>query len=339
MLRRGILFLLLSFSLSAFADQLIIEPDMGRKPVLDAIQDAKNSVELVMYGFTDEVLLDALVQKKQKGKTVKILLERSPYKADNENHKTIARLNHEHVSWRGNIPPLRLIHQKTLILDGSKAIVMTFNFTHSTFKKERNFALVIDDPMRVSAIRALFSSDWNQTAGFNHLPDLIVSPDDSRTKLTALIQQAKSSLKIYAQNINDYKITGALAKAAKRGVRVQILTSTRLRDKQYLYLTRAGVNIHYSRPLMIHAKIILADEKTAVLGSINLTRASLEDNRELSVITHDPTVIGQLLATFRQDWEHHQAVNRNDWLKYLPDQRSVNRALRKLKKYVHENIQ
>lgn len=301
--RQILLPLLIFVAFPCWPDQLIIEPDMGRQPLLNAINKAHHSLQLVMYGWTDTTLLDAIIQKKNAGQTINIILEESPYKAANENNKTITVLNTHHIEWRNHIPPFRLIHQKTLLIDGQKAIIMTFNFTHSTFKNERNFALMIDDDKRVQAIKTLFSADWNRIPYLNTTPNVIVSPDDSRNKLMSLIHQAKLSIQIYAQNINDYKIVGALAKAAKQGIHVQVLTSTHLRQKQSDYLARSGVTIRYSRDLIIHAKVLIIDRQKAVLGSINLTRASLDDNRELAVISEDPTVLKQLSDTFTHDWE------------------------------------
>jgi phosphatidylserine/phosphatidylglycerophosphate/cardiolipin synthase-like enzyme len=300
--------LLLAFSLlliafSARADQLIIEPDMGRAPIINAIQSTEYSIKLVMYGFTDQSLLDAIINQKRNGKTINILLESTPYKAENENEKVIAELNNNHIPWLGHIPPFRLIHQKTLLLDDNKAIVMTFNFTRSTFKNERNFARVIDDPKKVKEITAIFSADWNQVPIHSSAADLIVSPDNSREKLLSLISSAKTSIRIYAQNITDYEIVGELAKAARQGIVVQLLTSSKMSEKQENYLTRAGVAILYSKKLIIHAKIMSFDDQLAMIGSINLTRSSLEDNRELSVLTRDRTVIKQLNATFDNDWK------------------------------------
>lgn len=193
-------------------------------------------------------------------------------------------------------------------MDGKKALVMTFNFTHSTFKNQRNFALVLDDAKTVKAIESIFSADWNHTPIVNASPDIILSPDDSRVKLISMIKNAKYTIRIYAQNITDYKTVGALAAAAKNGVNVALLTSGSLRKKQAAYLTRAGVNIRYSKPLYIHAKAFIIDDNKAVIGSINLTQASLDDNRELAVITQDPAVIKQLKNTFIHDWDQSSAI-------------------------------
>lgn len=284
------------------ADQLIIEPDMGRTPVIDAINKASHSIDLVMYGFTDTQLLNAIEQQKKNGRSVKVILEQSPYKAEDENRNAFRQFSDYHIDWRGSVSPFRLIHQKTLILDDNKALVMTFNFTHSAFTRERNFALVIDDPQRVNAIENMFSADWNKNRAANSSSSLIYSPDDSREKLLELIRDAGSAIRIYAQDINDYKIVGALAKAARRGVQVQILTSGKMRTKQAEYLARAGVSMRGSSNYLIHAKVMIIDAKQAVIGSINFTRASLDDNRELSVITSDRNVINQLNQTFDRDW-------------------------------------
>lgn len=299
------------FENPAWADQLIIEPEMGRKPIIHAIKSARHSLKVVMYGFTDESLLIPILKQKAQGRTVKIILERKPYKAENENDKTIIRLNDNQVDWLGNIPSFQHIHQKTLIIDGKTAIVMTFNFTKSAFKNERNFALILDNPKEVKEIESSFDSDWNQKPSNNHFSSLIWSPENSRVQLLALIKQAKQSITIYAQNVNDYKIVGALAKAAKKGVSIKILTSAKIRQKQNEYLARAGVKVRRSEHYYIHAKALIIDNQIAVIGSINLTRASLDDNRELAAITHNAEIIKQLNATFESDWSEKNLSKSN----------------------------
>lgn len=332
-MRSVIILCLLLFTSPLWADQLIIEPDMGTQPLLNAIDKTKHSLNLVMYGFTEQSLLDAILKKHQQGKSIKIILEASPYKAEQENNKVINALNQHGITWQGHIPPFRLIHQKTFILDDNQAIVMTFNFTHATFKNERNFGLIIDDPKRVNAIAAIFSADWNHVPVNNTDADLIISPENSRDKILSLVLHAKHSIKIYAQGLNDYKVIGALANAARRSSDVQIITSNHLRDKQAKYLQRAGVNIHYTKKLIIHAKVFIIDNQLAVLGSINLTRSSLDDNRELSVITRDKQVIAELNETFKQDWENQPAIQ-----PWIPDKPTLKQVLRILNKITKEAL-
>jgi phosphatidylserine/phosphatidylglycerophosphate/cardiolipin synthase-like enzyme len=335
-MRQCLALVILFFTFSAWADQLIIEPEMGREPILAAMNSAQHSIDLVMYGFTDKTLLNALLQKHRQGKTVRVILEKSPYKAESENTKTIAEFQANHLTWQGEISPFKLIHQKTLLIDNEKALVMTFNFTHGTFKNQRNFALLLEDAKQVHAIKSLFSADWNHTPYVNQAEDLILSPDNSREQINHLISQAKQSICIYAQNINDYKIVGALAKAAKKGVKVQIITSGKLRENQTHYLHRAGVHVFYSKKFIIHAKVIIIDDELAVLGSINLTRHSLDDNRELSVITYNPKIVDQLIETFNQDKKVETRLYNDDIRELLPDKRTMQRIIRQISKFFHD---
>lgn len=310
-MRSFILCLCLFITATVSADGLIIEPDQGRKPLLTLMRQTKHSLHLVMYGLTDRDLLDAMIRQKRLGRDVKVILEKSPFQFTHQNQHAINTLNKENIDWRGDIHTLRWIHQKTLLIDQQTALVMTFNFTRSTFKNSRNFALVLDDPAKVRAIEAMFAADWNQKTYVSTLPDLLYSPNDSRAKLTALINHASQSIDIYAQSFSDYAIVGALAKAAKRGVQIRLLTSASLRSKPARYLQQAGARLTHSQPLYIHAKVLIFDRTDAVVGSINLTRTSLDDNRELSVITHDRSVVKQLQATFEHDWQqakHHDAA-------------------------------
>lgn len=325
-------FILYFLYLTCYADQLIIEPEMGRAPLIKAMEESKQSVKLVMYGFTDETLLNSLIKKKLANKTVQVILEKEPYKAIDENKKVITKLKTHHIPWQGSIPPHRLIHQKTLLVDNEKVIVMTFNFTHSSFKNERNFGLIIDDAKRVKAINTLFSADWNHVPNQAPDTDLLLSPDNSRQALLKFINTAKRSIKVYAQSINDYKIVGALASKARKGVEVSILTSHKPREKQANYLEQAGVKIAISKHYYIHAKVIIVDNEQAVLGSINLTKPSFDNNRELAVITRDKTVISQLNNTFHQDWSQANQAN----LPFTLDERKVAHALKQIGKYANK---
>jgi len=333
------LLILFIISFSAWADQLIIEPDMGRKPILDAIASAQHSVELVMYGMTDEQILNALIQQKIHGKTVKVILEQSPYKSESENNKAIRMLTANHIAWQRSIPPLRLIHQKTLLIDGREAIVMTFNFTRSTFNKERNFALIIDDPRLLQNIDSIFNADWNHKPVLNSSPDILISPDDSREKLLALISHAGKSIRIYAQNISDYKIIGALAQAARKGVTVQIQTSEKMRVRQADYLARAGVIVHNNNQYIIHAKVFIIDDQQAVIGSINLTSASLDNNRELSVVSRDQNVINSLNDTFVKDWNSVSVGKNTKREKPRYNRQDIKHAVRLLKKFARKYLE
>lgn len=285
-----------------FADELIIEPDQGRTPLLAEIQKADN-IQVVMYGFTDPIFISSLINAHRSGKKISILLEPHPYKNENENNFAISELKSAQMNLSLPNSQFQLLHQKTFILDKRKAIIMTFNLTRSTFLRERNFALMTDNPNLVNEIENIFNSDNRQKTFPVHESNLIWSPDNSRKKILELIGRAHDDINIYAQSISDYQTIGALAKAARRGIKIKILTSNFSNTyKKMAYLKKSGVHIRFNKKLIIHAKVMIIDHKKAVIGSINLTRASFDKNRELSVITQDPKVIQLLDETFNKDW-------------------------------------
>lgn len=306
MIRKFFLLLLFSFSLPCFADRLIIEPDMGREPILSAINQAKSSVDLAIYGLTDKECIQALQNAKNNEKIVRVLIEKSPYKSEKENTRAIQQLKKADIFLQWPDKTFKLFHQKTFIFDERTAMIMTFNLTHSAFSNQRNFALITTQPALVAEIEQVFQADWHHEAPDVHQSNLLWSPNNSRAKILELIQSARHEIDIYAQNVMDYETIGALAKAAKSGVKIHILTSTNPNDllhkNKFAFLEKAGVEIEHSEKYVIHAKVIVVDQKAALLGSINLTKASIDDNRELSVITRDPEVIHLLLETFHQDW-------------------------------------
>jgi len=284
----------LLLSSTCHASQLIIEPEMGRAPIIREIEKADQSIQLVMYNLTDKTLLNALLEQKRNGRDVQVILEKTPYRTTTINKKTISKLKRSDIAWRGSVPEMRFIHQKTLLIDKREAMVMTFNFTHSAFKKQRNFALIIDDPIEVKEIGQHFAADWSGIRAVSRNESLIWSPDDSRQKITALINNAKNEIHVYAQSITDKGMIAALENAAHRGVKVTVISNKGLPPLN-------GITTITDALYYIHAKAFIIDNQTAIIGSTNLTKNSLEQNRELSVVTHDPAIIKQLQKVFASD--------------------------------------
>jgi cardiolipin synthase A/B len=60
--------------------------------------------------------------------------------------------------------------------------------------------------------------------------------------------------------------------------------------------------------LCMHAKMMVADGSSAFVGSENISRNSLDNNRELGLIFSDQSLITTLQTTFQQDWSASQAA-------------------------------
>jgi len=72
------------------------------------------------------------------------------------------------------------------------------------------------------------------------------------------------------------------------------------------------VKVHKLKDLKLHAKMLLADEKRAIIGSINLAPGSFDSRRELAIEVRDKHIVDRLHDVVRHDWEHSRALDLTD---------------------------
>ena len=262
-----------------------------------------------MYEFEDPQLEQLLVQRERDGVAVRVILDNGYFGAGssaNEQAFDYLRSNGVAVHWSPQY--FALTHEKAMVVDNTEALIMTFNFSPQYYKSDRDFGILDNDMNDVSAVEAAFDEDWNgnQTQAQND-DDLVWSPN-SRTQLLALISSAQTSLDIYNEEMQDPQIISALAAAAQRGVNVEVVMTYADEWKDaFQELSNAGVHVRTyaaNAPLYIHAKVIIADDKQAFVGSENFSSTSLDQNRELGVMVSDPAVVASLSKTFAQDQQN-----------------------------------
>jgi phosphatidylserine/phosphatidylglycerophosphate/cardiolipin synthase-like enzyme len=119
-----------------------------------------------------------------------------------------------------------------------------------------------------------------------------------------LINGATKSLDIYAEVMRDRKVMDALFAARERGVAVRLIMTDDGDDgdKERQELANAGVRVVIAKSLYIHAKMVLADNERLFIGSENFTATSMDQNRELGIITTEPTAIARANQVFDKDF-------------------------------------
>lgn len=286
---------------------VITEPDNGMAPVFSLINNAARSVDLVMYELNDTQVESALVSDAKRGVAVRVLLSLG-YKgqsfAANQKAYDLLKQNGVPVEWTQSY--FALTHQKSLVVDNSTALIMTFNLTSQYYSTSRDFGILDKSQNDIDAMETTFDNDWegNNIAAENG-DDLVWSPG-SEPAIVSLINGARSSLDIYNEEMADPRIIKALIDAAERGVTVNIdMTYSSEWKKAFEELTTAGGHIRTydeKAPLYIHAKMVLADGSKVFVGSENFSANSLDDNRELGITTSNSSTIASLVSTFNSDW-------------------------------------
>ncbi len=291
---------------------LYIEPGAGFSPVYDVINHAKHSVDVTMYEFSDSTAEQALANAARRGVRVEVILDERE-KSNNQSAYSYLTGHGVKVVWSSST--YRYTHQKTVVADGTLAVIMTANLTSQYYPTSRDFLIVDANRADVEQITAVFDKDFDHqsTRPADGSGDLVWSPTDSQTRLLALIDGATKSLRIYSEEMGDTKVEDALMAAARRGVDVQVCgeNSNGEYDSAFAKLASAGVHIsYYSDPsgFYIHGKVIEADYGTGhasvFIGSENFSGTSLNDNRELGIIVATPAVLNAIAKTFGTDFQH-----------------------------------
>jgi phosphatidylserine/phosphatidylglycerophosphate/cardiolipin synthase-like enzyme len=203
-------------------------------------------------------------------------------------------------------------HEKSMVVDGTTALVMSGNLTSQYYSADRNYTVVDTDSADITAIEAVSTADY---AGSTVTPgdgdNLVWSPTDAQSKLLALINNATSSLWIEAQEMGYSTVVNALVSAEKRGVDVRVVmtNSSDSYASEFDTLTAAGVKVSTyadTASLYIHAKAIVADYGLSTakvfVGSQNFSSTSLNSNRELGIILADTTIESGVKTVIASDY-------------------------------------
>ena len=297
---------------------VFVEPNARDYGITNAILSAQKSVWVEMYLLSDRNVIRALEEAAHKGIDVRVMLEMHPVGGGSSPQKVLDQLQAAGVKAQSTSPSFALTHEKGMIIDSSIAYIMTSNFTRAALgggsgTTNREYDIVDTNTQDVQAVIAIFNADWNRTTAQFSDANLVVSPVNSRNAFTLLINNARSTLLIEAEEMNDSNIEQAIVNAAKRGVHIQVILpsaqgSSDSNSQGISTIKEGGVQVKEDPRLYMHAKIIVVDGRKAFVGSENISAQSLDQNRELGILVADSTVLSTLQQTFQQDWSDSQSV-------------------------------
>lgn len=271
---------------------------------LEKINSAKKEIFMEVYIFTEKRIFKSLLEAKKRWVNVKILLEKSPYLTENINNKRFLELqkNGIDVKW-SNPQNYNLNHSKFYIID-DLSIISTWNLTYSTFAVNRDFFIKSYDKKLKNTLKNIFLLDFSWKKWDFYHENLVVSPNFSRTKIENLLKNAKKSIKIYIQYLNDESINNLLLKLKKeKNLDIKIIIDKkRLQEKNTLFLKNNWIEIAWFNGKTMHAKAILIDEDFIFIWSENFSKYSLDKNREMWIILKEKNIINKFLKLFENDF-------------------------------------
>lgn len=287
---------------------LLTQPASGHTALYTLLNNAKTSIHLWMYELTDNTAEADLAAAAARGVSVKVILDG---KQTSTNASAYSYLGAHGVGVVYSWSKYYYTHEKSMVIDGSTAVIMSENWTTSYYSSDRNFDVISDDAVDAAAMEKVFTADYAKSAVTpGDGDDLLWSPTDAQSRLLALINGATTNLTLYSLEMGSSPIVSALAAAAGRGVTVKIVAeySSSYAD-EYDTLAAAGAGIvtyGTSDALYIHAKAVVADYGTGAakvfVGSENFTSTSLNSNRELGLIITNSAIITSVHTTLLSDY-------------------------------------
>jgi cardiolipin synthase A/B len=241
-------------------------------------------------------------------------------------------------------------HRKITVVDGRRGFVGGLNAGDEYLGLKpplspwRDTHMELEGPA-VADLQRVFAEDWYWVTG--QRPPSRPPPDRcgraaSMIVATGPADRQESCSLFFAQAIHaarrrvwistpyfvpDQAVFGALRLAVFRGVDVRILMPCRP-DHRTVFMastlyaheaTVAGVRMFRYLPGFVHQKVMLIDDDTAVVGSMNLDNRSFRLNFEVAALNVDTAFAAQVEAMLEADFANSDEVNPNDYrrLPYL----------------------
>lgn len=130
------------FSPGATYQQCFTPGENCTQEIIDALNKAKNSIRVQAYSFTSAPIMQALVDAKNRGVDVRVILDKGQYKEGRYTSATFLRHNAIPV-WVDYKPAIA--HNKVMIIDNSIVIAGSFNFTKAAQQRNAENVSIITD--------------------------------------------------------------------------------------------------------------------------------------------------------------------------------------------------
>jgi cardiolipin synthase A/B len=274
--------------------KLIIQPEDGLQPILRALRSAKTSIDIIIFRCDLKAVEKELASAVTRDVAVRVLVAHTNAGGARELRALESRLLKAGVTVARTDDDLVRYHGKVLLIDRKTLYVLGFNFT-SADVKSRSFGVVTKNPKMMRDVLGLIEADVARKDFRPTAPDLVVSPENARTRLTQFLRNAKKSIDIYDGAVTDDDMIQLLKARVAKGVTVRILGKL---EKKW-----RGQDLDVRPcPGRLHVRAIVRDGQRAFVGSQSLRKLELDERREVGVIVRDAATVKRIQSVFEKDW-------------------------------------
>jgi cardiolipin synthase len=339
--------------------QALINGERIFPPMLEAIRGAKESITFETYiywsGSIGEAFAEALSERARAGVKVHILLDWvGSVKMDQgyiermrDAGALIVRYHEPH--WYNLSRLNNRTHRKVLVIDGrigfTGGVGIADQWRGDALDPEqwRDSHFRVEGPV-VAQMQAVFMDNWIkargkvlhgeayfpalQTRGDSRAQMFSSSPSGGSESMQLMVLMALTAARHSIHLSSSYFVPDALAaealvEAARRGVRVRIITPGEHIDTDIVRnasragwgpLLQAGVQIAEFAPTMFHCKVMIVDGLLVSVGSMNFDNRSFRLNDEANLNVLDTEFAAQQIGIFEADWARSKPISYQAWL-------------------------
>src|SRR5439155_24646332 len=249
--------------------------------ILEILRNAKRTLALSLFRCNDQAIFDELTAAVDRGVDVQVITTSREKGGRGRLEKLWESLDETGASVRAYADPVVKYHAKYIVADNGPAVVTSLNFTRKCFRKTCDGIVLTYDPAVVADLRRLMAADAaGQKTPADLSERLVIGPERARRQFTALVEQARSSIRIIDAKLSDPDLVTLLRSRRAGGLAVEIFDSRRLGD------------------LKSHGKIMVIDDAKVVVGSLALAALSLDFRREVAIIVDEPSAVSQAVEMF-----------------------------------------
>ena len=294
------------------AGQEVGGPD---KPLIDAIDQARLTLDAAIYSLSLPSVREALIRAYRRGVAVRVVME-----SDNLDWSAPQALVDAGIPVLGDRRE-GLMHDKFVVIDRSEVWTGSMNFTISGAYHDNNNLIrirsteVAEDytkEFEEMFVDDKFGPDVLADTPFPHVVvdgtpmEIYFSPDDGvATHLLELLGDAEQSIYFMTFSFTSDDIGKLMRKKFLAGLDIAgVMEAEQVKSNvgtEYDSLLQSGIDVRLDgNPGQMHHKVIVIDRKVVVTGSYNFSSSAETRNDENLIVIYSSTIAEQYLAEFQR---------------------------------------
>ncbi len=256
--------------------------------LLDAARPPRCRIQLEMYELGSVGLVGDLLAARRRGCAVQVTVDGT----EGQSVMSASRLRRGGVDVRLARLVGAIDHVKALVVDGRAALLGGVNWgTESGDTTDADLYLP-DDPILAGRLAADFADPGARVTAAAQGAEALTGPA-IEAAFTRLVRRARGTVLLLANYCTAYAVQDALAAAAVRGVRVEVL----LNRSAYgaggaaRWLSAHRARVRWATGPYLHAKVLLT-AGGGLVGSANWSYSGMAFNRELDAEIPGPVLAG-----------------------------------------------